>query len=613
MPSPDSPTIREVDVGTFDAGSAAWREFRDADSARVYCERWLAYLQVQWPEIHGGIVLVADQDDDDFAPLARHPAGIDAARLADCADQALDDGGRELVTPSPDGVVLAFPVYVAGRLQALVLFDVRGSAQPDLRQQLRWSLAWIELLFLRRTAGVVEGADQPIYRALECVAAIVDKADFQTAANALVGELAAMFTCDRVALGLRQGESVRVVAISDTAVFGQQMNLVAQIEAAMDEAVDQGTALVWPPPDSNAFMVTLAHDALSQQAADSAICTLPLVARDEIVGALMLEAGNEQRFDERTVQLLDVVASLVAAPLVDRRDAERWLGGVAADRARTQLERLFGPGYGGRKLLFGALLAIIAALSFMTTTYRVTGEALLRGAEQRAITAPIDGYVDTAPARGGDRLEAGASLLTLDDRDIQIERLKLVTERVQLEQQRKQAVAARERASAKVFDAQIEQTNARLALLDEQISRTHVTMPFAGFVVSGDFSQSLGAPVRRGDLLYEVAPSDRYRVVVDVDESQLDEVRVGARGTLHLNALPEAAFGIVVSRITPVTKAREGGNYFEVEANIEGESARLRPGMRGVGKIVVGERKLVWVWTRALRAWLTVQWWRWWP
>ena len=611
MSLPDAPKLSEVKSGLHDARAALWHAFRSADGARAYCERWLEYLHAERPELAGGLVLSAAGDD--FAPLAHWPPDLDVAVLADCAEQSLADGGREVVMASPNGAAIALPVFALGELQALAVFAVTPGAAEDVRQPVRWSLAWLEVLFLRRAASTGGPDAQPVYRALECVAAIVDKADHKQSSNALVSELAAMFDCDRVSLGLLDGEDLRVAALSDTAAFGQQMNLIGHIEAAMEEALDQGDVVVWPPPDRNAFLVTLAHDALSQQAADSAICTIPLVARDVGVGALTLERGDDQPFDERAVRLLDVIGSLCAAPLVDRRDAERALPRLALERAAAQLRRVFGPGYPGRKLVLAVVIVLVAAASLWTTTYRVAGDAVLRGAEQRAVTAPIDGYVDRAPARAGDRLDPDDVLLTLDDRDLQIERLKLVTERAQFEQQRKQAVAARERASVNVLEAQIAQAGARLALIDEQLERTRVTMPFAGFVVSGDFSQSLGAPVRRGDLLYEIAPSDAYRVIIDVDESQLDDVHVGATGSLRLNALPEDLFDVAVTRVTPVTKAREGGNYFEVEARIDGERSRLRPGMRGVGKIEVDERRVVWVWTRALRAWLTLQWWRWSP
>ena len=37
----------------------------------------------------------------------------------------------------------------------------------------------------------------------------------------------------------------------------------------------------------------------------------------------------------------------------------------------------------------------------------------------------------------------------------------------------------------------------------------------------------------------------------------------------------------------------------------------LRPGMEGVGKIELGEARLIWIWSRDLIAWLRLQVWKW--
>jgi hypothetical protein len=68
-----------------------------------------------------------------------------------------------------------------------------------------------------------------------------------------------------------------------------------------------------------------------------------------------------------------------------------------------------------------------------------------------------------------------------------------------------------------------------------------------------------------------------------------------------------------VQEITPVSTTQEGRNFFRVEANLESPSARVRPGMEGIGKIVTGERKLIWIWTHSLLDWLRLAAWKWLP
>ncbi|MCP3987043.1 MAG: HlyD family secretion protein, partial [bacterium] len=144
-----------------------------------------------------------------------------------------------------------------------------------------------------------------------------------------------------------------------------------------------------------------------------------------------------------------------------------------------------------------------------------------------------------------------------------------------------------------------------------QLARARIVAPFAGIVVAGDLSQEIGGAVRRGEPLFEIAPLDEYRVILKVDEAQIADLEVGQRGELLATALPGTPFPLVVTRITPVAETHDGLNTFRVEAELEQASTRLRPGMEGVGKIDIGQRRLVWIWSRSLIEWFRLWSWRW--
>jgi hypothetical protein len=50
-----------------------------------------------------------------------------------------------------------------------------------------------------------------------------------------------------------------------------------------------------------------------------------------------------------------------------------------------------------------------------------------------------------------------------------------------------------------------------------------------------------------------------------------------------------------------------------VEARLDEHSERLRPGMEGVGKIMIDRRRLIWIWTHELIEWISLKIWTWWP
>jgi len=204
-------------------------------------------------------------------------------------------------------------------------------------------------------------------------------------------------------------------------------------------------------------------------------------------------------------------------------------------------------------------------------------------------------------------------LAALDDKDLALERLRWSTTRRQRLTEFDRALAERDRADINIIKAQIDQAEAQIALLDEQLSRVKLIAPFDGIVVSGDLSQSIGASVTRGEELFQIAPLNAYRVILEVDEGDLADVAVGQSGSLLLSSLPETPLKFIVHRITPVAEAKEGRNYFRVEAHLHDVSKRLRPGMEGVAKTQVEERLLVWIWTRKLIDWARLTLWKWMP
>jgi multidrug resistance efflux pump len=174
-------------------------------------------------------------------------------------------------------------------------------------------------------------------------------------------------------------------------------------------------------------------------------------------------------------------------------------------------------------------------------------------------------------------------------------------------------MAAHDRAQIRILRAKISQADAQIALIDEQLSRATIVAPFAGVVMSGDLSQLLGSPVERGQVLFEMAPLNAFRVIAQVDERDINDVAVGQSSTLLLPSMPNETFPFVITKITPVSTAKEGRNYFRVEGNLIRASDRLRPGMEGVGKITVDRRKLIWIWTHEAIDWLRLLVWRWKP
>jgi RND family efflux transporter MFP subunit len=422
-----------------------------------------------------------------------------------------------------------------------------------------------------------------------------------------------MLDCDRASLGFKRRQQLRICAISHSADFTKQMNLVRAIESAMDEAIDQKAVIVYPLPANTALLVTYAHGELARQHGAGVICTVPLGSEGNYFGGLTMERPANKPFDPATVEFCETIATLIGPILHAKQREERWLITKVGESFGMQLKKLIGPHHLVGKLIAGAVMGLAIFFYFAEGEYRVTAPIVLEGLVQRVVSAPFNGYITEVPARAGDIVRKGDLLCLLDDRDLRLERIRWATQKEQLLKQYREAIAKHDRPQILIINAKIEQAESQISLIEEQLSRTRVVAPFEGIIMKGDLSQSLGAPVERGQILFEVAPLESYRVIVKVDERNIADIAVGQRGELVLPSMPMEGFPLIVEKITPVSVAKEGRNYFRVEARLDKTSERLRPGMEGVGKISIDQRRLIWIWSHELIDWLRLKLWSWWP
>ena len=598
--------------------SALWARLAQAHDAAAFAAQW---LDIQCRLLDGvvrGVVVLRATEAASFAPIALWPEGIQGhPKLAAVVESALTDRrvvvhGAKRGMRRQDPVFIAHPILVDDELYGAAALEVEGrseAALQDLVQRLGWGVGWLEALARRKTFT----SKARLVTALELIATSLQHERFQAAATAVATELATTLGCERVSIGFLKGKHIILRALSHSAAFGKKTNLVRALEAAMDEAADQLATVVYPARKGGPFQVTRAHAALLQQHGAGAACTIPLTAGGVVLGALVLERPVGEEFDARTVELCEHAALLVGPVLDVKRREDRWLAQKALDSLRAYARHLAGPRHVVLKVWSTIALAVLLFLVFAKGDYQVTADATLEGTVQRAIAVAIPGYVAEARARAGDVVRKGDLLAAIDDRDLRLERLKWVSQRAQRSSEYREALASHQRARVQVLGAQLEQAEAQLALIDEQLARTRLVAPFDAIVVKGDLSQSLGAPVERGNVLFELAPLDAYRVIMKVDERDVTDVAVGQGGQLALSSMPHDPLPLRVEKITPVSVAEEGRNYFRVEASAQGGLERLRPGMEGVGKIQVERRRLAWIWTRkivhGMRMWI----WSWWP
>jgi RND family efflux transporter MFP subunit len=438
---------------------------------------------------------------------------------------------------------------------------------------------------------------------LALAASLLDQEGLAAAAHALCAELARRLGCERVALGVLRRDRMRVLALSTSLRFAEASDTMRDLRAAMEEAAEQDAVIELPAPEQAAPHATRDHEQLLQDSGARRVCTAPLGARGRTIGALTCEwgaAGGEPVPAERVAG-----AATLSGPILElllRVEA----GPV--ERARAAWERFAARHLGGDGLFARGAVAAIAALlvllALLPGTHRISARASLEGRVQRALVAAVPGYLAEAGARAGDLVRAGDVLARLDERDLALERRRWQGQKARLEQEYREALAAQDRTQMSILGAQIEQAAAQLDLAREQLARAAVVAPFDGIVLRGELDRELGSPVEQGEVLFEIAPLDGYRIILAVDERDIAHVAVGQRGQLALTALPGDPLPLAVERITPISSVEAGRNTFRVEAVLERQDVALRPGMEGIAKIDAGRRRLLWIWGHTLVDWI---------
>ena len=599
------------------AESAAWLRFSAPRDPADFCSGWLAVVCTQIERVNAALLLLRSEVEGSYAAAAVWP---DPARnmqyLSAAAEKTLTQ--RRGLVLAPDGIsapvrdqpaFVGYPIDVSGELRGAVVLDLARGSDHDLQRALRllhWGSGWLIEQFRQQLLEDREAKLRRQSLATDVVATALQERQCSAASLAVVNELAARLGVDRVSIGFERSGSIEVQAISLTATFDRKTDMVRLIGDAMDEVLDLDVALVHPAPKDD--IGAIAHAELARTLRVAALCSVPLVADGRTMGVLTVERNSGDGFDPSTVELCKTIGLLLGPVLQLKRENERTLpertrlaiaGGAAA---------LFGPRHPGAKLVAALAAALLLFLSFADGEFRVAAKTAIEGAVQRAAVAPFDGYIADGLVRAGDAVRKGQVLARLDDRD-----LKLEQARWQAEQKFRQALAAQDRAAMAVTLAQVNQAQAQLDLVEERLARATLAAPFDGIVVTGDLSQLLGTPVEQGKVLFEIAPLDAYRVILKVDERDITHARLGQRGELTLSGIPGEAMPFTVKQITSVASVQDGRNFFRVEAQIERPSERLRPGMEGIGKVSIGERRLIWIWTRSFIDWLRLSLWTWLP
>lgn len=535
--------------------------------------------------------------------------------------KALSTGKAAIVPESPQpgtgaptrSHIIVIPIKKEDLVRAVAAFRVPEENPQKLavlKKQLETTSLLLDHCELELTLKKHRKAIDRLSLAIGVISVCNQSGHFTSIAMALCNTLAEKLRCHRVSLGVLEGRYVRVHAMSRTDTFHREMKLTQDIEAAMEECLDQDLEIIRPAAADAAY-VSRAAEQLSQQHGPSAVLCVPVRRNGGVSAVITLERSSERPFTNlEEIEAVRLACDLCAPRLMDLRENARWFGARMAATVRKNAGTILGPQHTGMKLWAVLIFIIAMFLVFASGEYRVSAPFAFEASIQQAVVAPFDSYIKSVHVDPSDAVNAGQTLLgELETSDLRLELAALKAQQLGHRKQRAASMRDGKTAEAQMAEAQIDKLAAEIRLTEHHIKQATLVAPISGWLVSEDLERRLGAPVEAGDVLFEIARIELLRAELYVPAESIAQVNIGQAGELAAVGHPDRKIRFVVERITPLAEVVNQVNSFRVRARLLDRPKWMRPGMEGLARIDVGKKRYVWIWTHRLTDWLRMKLW----
>jgi membrane fusion protein (multidrug efflux system) len=192
------------------------------------------------------------------------------------------------------------------------------------------------------------------------------------------------------------------------------------------------------------------------------------------------------------------------------------------------------------------------------------------------LAAPVAGVVMAVPAKEGERVEAGAVIVKLDDR-LALSSLALAEQ--QFERQKKLRIF--EGTSEKAF----QEANQQLAAARAQLALVQLTTPLSGVVAR--INVQPGQAVDINTIVAEVVDLSRLVVTASVAGDEAARLKAGQPAELFIDSADKPVATGTVSFVSPQLDPKTGAALVRLALS---KDAGLRPGQFIRARIVTEER-----------------------
>jgi biotin carboxyl carrier protein len=534
--------------------------------------------------------------------LAQSPPGA-ARRLAQAGlTSELPNVRSPLFAPLPGLFgqryqALALPAREGLPSLWMVAENAAGVDQNPLTESVsQESRSLTDMYQARRHARRSEEKLLTLSEVLDLGLALGESTNFQEAALRLCNELAAPMRATRVSLAWVEGHDLKLKATSHGGRISASSGEALALQQVMEEATDQDNEVSYPELRGTS-VVSREHRQFSVAHEGVAVLSVPLRHAQEAVGAICLERRSDDgAWESGELERVRLLADLVAPRLEGLHAQTGWWGRRMWRVLRRRAAGLLGPEHTGWKL--GGILTVLTvlALSLIKVEHKVRAPFILKTDAAAVISAPFPGFIQEAHYHVGDIVKKGQKLANLDQKELLLEEADTVAARDKGDREARGHEIEGHLGPMRVSQAEVQQAEAKLAIIHHRLELTQITAPFDGVVVEGDLRERLSSPVQTGEPLLKIVQLTDLFGQLQVDDRDIAYLAAGREGELAFASRPGEKHSVRIDRLEPVAEIRPEGTVFLLRVQVLGDpQAWWRPGMSGICKIDAGKRSLLWI------------------
>ena len=162
-------------------------------------------------------------------------------------------------------------------------------------------------------------------------------------------------------------------------------------------------------------------------------------------------------------------------------------------------------------------------------------------------------------------------------------------------------------------EAKLASLQADKALYEGKLTRTVLRMPFDGNILTLHLKDRINSYLNQGDPFATVEYTGEVTAQIDINESDLQYVKIGSKVRMHPTAFFSREFEGVVTTIDRNVTTKPSGTYAAILATFPNKDGALKTGMTGEAKI---DGPVIPVWqafTQGLQHFFQVEVWSWIP